>query len=420
MTSFSLYLHIPFCLHKCPYCDFNTYAVSRIPEDDYVSALLSELDRASSDERWSGRQLHSIYFGGGTPSLFRVSSIEKIIQSACSLFELNPLAEVTLEANPGAIDYDYLRGLRQVGVNRLSLGAQSFHLDTLKVLGRLHEPAQVSLAVENAHQVGITDINIDLIHGVPGQNVSMVERDIESALRLAPTHISAYGLTIEKGTPFFNAVRGGKLVLPAEAILVEMFERVNSSLVDAGFIHYEVSNFARFGKFARHNLSYWEGKDYLGLGAGAHSFCRSKKEPYSGVRWSNFALPNRYMEEARSTGSAVAWRDELGREDLIFEFFFLGLRKRDGVSLSEFRRIFGLSVQEAYPHTYPILLDQQFLIESQGRVSLSDQGLLVADTVIENFVEVERTIPLVRPTEMISLSPSSSPAFSRVANSKIS
>ncbi|MCB0354055.1 MAG: radical SAM family heme chaperone HemW [Bdellovibrionales bacterium] len=405
MKSFSLYLHIPFCLHKCPYCDFNTYAVSRIPEEEYVNALLAELDAASMQERWRGRQLSSIYFGGGTPSLFCVASIERIIQSACSLFELHPLAEVTLEANPGAVDHDYLRGLRQVGVNRLSLGAQSFHLETLKVLGRLHEPAHVTLAVENAHQVGITDINIDLIHGVPSQSVEMVERDLKIALKLAPTHISAYGLTIEKGTPFYGAVRRGALVLPGESTLVEMFQLVNSTLAGAGFIHYEISNFARFGKFARHNLSYWEGRDYLGLGAGAHSFWRDPARAFHGERWSNFALPNRYIEETSATGMAVAWRDELSREALMFEFFFLGLRKRDGISLNEFQKGFGLTFEEAYPQTSTILLDQEFLQMKNGRLSLTEKGLLVADSVIENFVEVECSTPRPKPYETASLQP---------------
>lgn len=387
MSPFSLYVHIPYCLHKCPYCDFNTYALTSIPEREYVSALLSELDYWSSQSEWHGRTIRTIYFGGGTPSLFSANSIRKIISEMGGLFPIHESAEISLEANPGTVNSDSLTGYREAGVNRISLGAQSLERTLLKTLGRMHGAEEIEAAVAAARVAGIANINLDLMYGIPGQTLELLRQDLTGFLALSPEHISAYGLTIEKGTPFFTSVKRGALKLPQEEHTVEMMELVNSLLSERGFRHYEISNFARPHREARHNLAYWDGDDYLGLGAGAHSFrCSYEGErKVSARRWSNYALPKRYIQEACDHGHAESWNDTLDSSALMFEFFFLGLRKIQGVRISQFEEQFGISVQHAYPALMDVLIDQGLILRNADVLSLSAKGLLLCDSVLEHF-----------------------------------
>lgn len=391
-SQFSLYLHFPYCLHKCPYCDFNTYAVSTFPEKDYVAALLSELDYRATLPEWKGRLVATIYFGGGTPSLLSPYSIRRVISHITRLFPVAELAEVSLEANPGTVSPDSLHALREAGVNRLSLGAQSFNSATLKTLGRIHSAAQTEAAVQGARGAGFTNISLDLMYGVPGQSFPDLVNDLRAALQLNPVHISAYGLTIEKGTPFYQSYKKGTLVLPKESTVVTMMEEINTALPARGFARYEISNFAKPGKQARHNLAYWNGDDYLGLGAGAHSFNASLGTP-GGTRWSNFAQPNKYMDEAVTRGYAEGWRDTLTAKDAIFEFFFLGLRKIEGVSASAFAARFGQSIEATFPGLCAVLLEGKLIKENGDYIALSERGLMLADSVIENFSPDEVVFP---------------------------
>ncbi|RMG41732.1 MAG: radical SAM family heme chaperone HemW [Candidatus Dadabacteria bacterium] len=389
MKSFALYVHIPYCLHKCPYCDFNTYAVSAIPEDDYVAALLSEIDYRASLEEWHGREVSSIYFGGGTPSLFSPGSIRKILAVASRLFPISNRVEITLEANPGTVDADMLYGYREAGVNRLSLGIQSFQPETLHTLGRIHTPQQSEAAYLTARSAGFKNISLDLMYGVPGQTIDLLSSDLWAIAALAPEHVSPYGLTIEKGTPFYQAYKKKTLLLPDEDLVLEMMQLINQGLTERGYIHYEISNYARPGREARHNMAYWDGIDYLGLGAGAHSFVCSwqGKLKTSGRRWANYALPGKYIKEAAAHGKAEAWSDRLNKKDLIIEFFFLGLRKIKGVSKSEFEKFFGLKVNEVYPLLLTVLEEQELIKLDGDNIFLSEKGLRLADSVIENFTE---------------------------------
>lgn len=392
MKPFSLYLHIPFCFHKCPYCDFNAYAVSSIPEKEYISALLAELDYRASLPEWRARIVQTIYFGGGTPSLFQPSSIRKIISAICKTFPLDEDAEISLEANPGTITPESVAGYREAGVNRISLGAQSFDRMILKNLGRIHTPEQIEAAVEAAHGAGIHNLNIDLIYGSPGQTLEMLREDLSRALALKPTHVSAYGLTIEKGTPFYLSYKKGTLKLPREDAVVSMMEEVNEALPREGLHRYEVSNFAHIGKEARHNIAYWDGTDYLGLGAGAHSFnAVAGGEEKFGLRWSNFALPNKYITEATSHGKAEGWTDALGFQEALFEYFFLGLRKTAGINLRAFEHRFGTTVAALYPALLQVLVEERLIKLEPDRLALTSRGLMLADSVIENFIQPERS-----------------------------
>ncbi len=301
--SFSLYVHIPWCQSKCPYCDFNSHAASSWPEAEYTSALISELTRRVGSAPYSGESIKTIFFGGGTPSLFDPKSIGAIIDSANRLCGIEADAEITLEANPGTVDSAKLVGMRAAGVNRISFGAQSFNPATLKFLGRIHSADETRAAAVMAHRAGFDRLNLDLIFAVPGQTVADVLFDIESVAALEPDHISAYNLTFEEGTAFFTDLKRGKIKQLPNDEQAAMYQTVREEIPRRGYPMYEISNYAAPGHEARHNLTYWRGETYLGIGAGAHSFARVEA---SGRRWWNEKLPARYIaaiEERQSRRS---------------------------------------------------------------------------------------------------------------------
>ncbi len=404
MRPVSVYLHIPFCFHKCPYCDFNTYAVPRMPEEEYVAALLAELDARAATPAFRGRTVQTVYFGGGTPSLLSPHAIDRILSAIRSTFDWERGIEVSLEANPGAVTNELLSGYRAAGVNRLSFGAQSLNPKTLRALGRIHTPEQVEQALTTARQSGFTNVSLDLMFGAPEQTLVDLEADIRAAAALGPNHISTYGLTIEKGTPFFVSHKRGVLKLPPEDTVADMLELATTLLGELGFVRYEISNYAVPGCEARHNIAYWSGDDYLGLGAGAHSYVRSHEPSDTrwGERWSNYALPDKYMSEAQGRGAAASWNDTLDIWGAIFEYFFLGLRKIGGVSLAEFQRTFGFSAHAVYGEQFRALVGHKLLHMNGDMVRLTAEGFMVADSVIENFADPERISPDKRhhPTEL--------------------
>lgn len=394
-ADFSLYIHIPYCLHKCPYCDFNTYAVNRIPEKEYTNALLAEFDALASSPDWKGSQVRTIYFGGGTPSLFSAESIEKLITTFTEHNRSTP-EEVTLEANPGSLTYDYLAALRSLGVTRLSLGAQSFSQKSLTTLGRIHTPEDIELAVAYARDAGFNNINLDLMYGLPEQTITELETDLTRYIALRPEHISAYGLTIEKGTPFYQRYKKGSLILPEENILVGMIEVVNDKLKKQLYERYEISNFARAGFKAVHNMAYWENQNYIGLGAGAHSYRvqdQKREDPVWGRRYANLADPTLYINKTMSTGRAYAWEELLSKSDAIFEMFFLGLRTSTGVSKDSFAKRFQCDPEDVYPGLIEDLHDQKMLEVTPDTIRLTEAGFLLADSIIEHFTHPATTAP---------------------------
>ena len=306
-TAFSLYLHIPYCQSKCPYCDFNSHAVASWPEDDYVRALVAEIERRAGEDPWAGRRLKTIFFGGGTPSLFRPESIAAVLAAAERNFGLEGGAEVTLEANPGTVDAAKLGGMRAAGINRISFGAQSFNDERLKFLGRIHGAAETREAVRLAHRAGFERLNLDLIFAVPGQSIDETLSDIAEAAALGPDHISAYNLTFEEGTAFFTEMKRGRIRPIDSDRQAEFYAAVREELPRRGYDMYEISNYAPPGHEARHNLSYWRLESYLGLGAGAHSFARDENGG-GGRRWWNERMPARYVEQALKGGLAAGGR----------------------------------------------------------------------------------------------------------------
>lgn len=384
---FSLYVHVPFCAQKCPYCDFNTYAVTRVPDEEYTEALLKELESWSGDPRFIDRPIGTIFFGGGTPSLLRPASLKKIIDRAQSLFGLLPGAEVTLEANPSTPSLELYKAFAAAGINRVSFGVQSFEPERLLHLGRDHSRDDAIQAVEMAVQAGIQDVSLDLIFGVSGQTLEGLQRDIDTACALPISHLSTYALTIEPGTPFFQRQERGLLATPPDEIVAAMLEYIPQRVAEHGLSRYEISNYAKPGHHSRHNEVYWMGGDYLGIGAGAHSYVarRENEMLVGGERWSTLAQPQAYMQGTLES-KTISWREALTPEALQFEFFYLGLRRMAGVSLEEFRRIFGKESQGPFDTILADLAREGYIRVDADSVTLTTNGIALADSVYERFI----------------------------------
>lgn len=403
-------MHLPYCLSKCPYCDFNSYAARTWPEDAYASALERELAHGAREEPFASARLGSIFFGGGTPSLFEPHTIGRLLDAAAAHLRLAPDVEITLEANPGTVNEDRLRGFRAAGVNRISFGAQSFQPDLLLALGRRHSVEDTRAALAAARRAGFENLSLDLIYAVPGQSLEACEADLAAAIAVAPEHVSAYNLTYEKGTGMHRDLHAGRLTPAPEELEIAMFRTVRDRLGAAGLAHYEISNYARPGRESRHNRAYWRGTPYLGLGAGAHSFVprapaataaaaaqtRSPAAggaegcggdaPSWGVRWENLRDPNRYREAALDRGSAVASREHLTRAQAMGEACWLGLREIPGLDLAAFAARFGEPLEAAFPHAGDLLREGLLERRDGGRIALGERGLLLADSVFASFL----------------------------------
>ncbi|MBI2726380.1 MAG: oxygen-independent coproporphyrinogen III oxidase-like protein [Polaromonas sp.] len=356
----SLYVHLPWCLKKCPYCDFNSHEVSsEMPEQRYIDALIADLD-ASLPLIW-GRMVHSIFIGGGTPSLFSPRAIDRLLGDIRARLKLAPDCEITLEANPGTFEKDRFRAFRSAGVTRLSIGVQSFDDAHLKVLGRVHDRAQAIAAVEEAAQAFDT-FNLDIMYALPGQTIENLEADMRQALALNPPHISIYHLTIEPNTYFAKFPPA----IPEDDTAYAMLDRITEMTAVAGLARYEVSAYAKPGHKCFHNVNYWQFGDYLGIGAGAHS---KLSFAHRVVRQVRYREPKLYMDKALQ-GSAVTQDTEVSRADLPFEFMLNALRLKEGFRLQDFSEKTGL----------PITAIQQGLQEAETK------GLIERD-----FVRVKPT-----------------------------
>ena len=331
----SLYVHLPWCLKKCPYCDFNSHEMRAqdLPEQRYIDAVMADLE-AALPLIW-GRTIHSIFIGGGTPSLFSPESIDRLLGGIRARLRLTPDCEITLEANPGTFEKDRFRAFRSAGVTRLSIGVQSFNDDYLKTLGRVHDRAQALAAVEEAAQAFDT-FNLDIMYALPGQTLIDLKQDMATALSLAPPHISIYHLTIEPNTYFAKFPP----VIPEEDTAYDMLDLITDMTGEAGLYRYEVSAYAAQGHRCAHNLNYWQFGDYLGLGAGAHS---KLSFAHRVVRQVRFREPRLYMDKALS-GHCLAQEEEVSRADLPFEFMLNALRLKDGFGLQQFAERTGLAI----------------------------------------------------------------------------
>ena len=332
----SLYLHIPFCHTRCHYCDFNTYAGMLPLREPYVKALLKEVALAGTMAQHpdgSLRRSRTIFFGGGTPSLLTVAQITRLLNDCFTSFAVDKDAEITMEANPGTLDKEQLQGIRAAGINRLSMGAQSFDAELLQTLGRIHTPEEITQAVIFARAAGFTSINIDFMFGLPGQTMQHWQDTLESALELRPEHLSLYSLIIEEGTPFHTWAHEGRITPGDEDLCADMYEYADERLRLAGYENYEISNWALPGHHSRHNLTYWQNLPYIGMGAGAYS-------TFAGRRFSNIREPLDYIKAVNRQRLPEADSEPVEREQEMSETAFLALRTAMGLHLPTFAERF--------------------------------------------------------------------------------
>lgn len=343
---FGVYIHFPYCLSKCPYCDFASRAEPSIPQERYTDAVLREL--RSRAAQFEGREAASIYFGGGTPSLWDPPQVGRVLQAIRSLWTVRPDAEVTLEANPGTTDEERFAAFRQRGVNRLSIGVQSFDAAQLVSLGRKHSGPDAVRAFRTARAAGFGNVSLDLIHGGEGQTPQLAARDAAGAVALGPEHISCYALTLTglaEEVPMAKAVRRGELTLPDEEEVCDMGDAVRAELAKGGYVRYEISNYARPGRESVHNTLYWQGGEYAAAGCGACGFAR---QGGGALRYANDRSPERYMERVERTGTGEASVERVSPADHLRERLFTGLRLAAGIDLAALERDLDLPVRERY------------------------------------------------------------------------
>lgn len=376
----SLYFHIPYCTRKCSYCDFTSFDHPEISPGDYIELLLEEVRLRS--RCLEPLTVPTIYFGGGTPSLLTPLQIARLLEKVHKLFSVEADAEITLEANPGTVTLESLEGYLAAGVNRLSLGVQSLNNLQLSLLGRIHSAAEAREAFTLAKAAGFRNIGIDLMHGLPEQSLDSWQGTLREVFALKPEHISVYGLSVEAGTSFAKKAAQGELNLPDEELAVAMFEQTAESLGSAGYEHYEISNYALPGYRSRHNQVYWHRANYLGFGAGAHSFLRVNA--YGG-RWENPGTLAEYAATV-SSGKLPTVEVPLTRKEAMAEFMFLGLRMVKGVNCEDFVRQFGLELGEAFPQVIGRLCERGLLSGEGAMLRLTAKGLLLANLVMEEFV----------------------------------
>ncbi len=377
----SLYLHLPWCVRKCPYCDFNSHtAGSAPPRARYVEAVCRDLEAEAAEA--SGRPLASVFLGGGTPSLFSGAEIATLLDAVRASFTLaeGPDTEITMEANPGTVERHALPGYRRAGVNRLSIGAQSFDLGSLKHLGRIHGPGEIADAVRDARAAGFTNLNLDLMFALPGQSAVMARDDLRQALALAPEHLSLYQLTLEPNTVFHSRPPAG---LPDDELAADMGEQALEQLAAAGFGRYEVSAFARPGRECRHNLNYWRFGDYLAAGAGAHG----KLISADGVvrRYRKPAHPVAYMERVERTAAVREDCREISGDELVFEFMLNALRLVGGFTEADFERRTGFPAAGVRPRLAE-LAARGLLCESDCRWRPTRLGLRFLNDLQAHFL----------------------------------
>jgi putative oxygen-independent coproporphyrinogen III oxidase len=374
----SLYVHIPWCVRKCPYCDFNSHQLrDNMPEADYVAALCDDL--AYEVERLETKApLTSIFIGGGTPSLFKGKSYGKLFSAVDQLLGIDTTCEITLEANPGTVDAENFRAFRDAGINRLSLGIQSFDDDKLKSLGRIHGGDEAKRAIDIARGAGFENFNLDLMFGLPEQKVSQAIRDLQTAIGFEPTHISWYQLTIEANTEFHS--RPPKL--PPEPAIIELQDEGIALLADSGFDRYEVSAFAQQGMRAAHNMNYWEFGDYIGIGAGAHGKV-SHVAANRIVRTRKKKQPDHYLA---ATLNRDAERVEVTMPERPFEFLLNALRLRHGFEVSLFEKRTGVTFSEIEKKV-DLMVSQGLLVLESGRLSTTERGYRVLNSILEEFLD---------------------------------
>ncbi|HGD0593084.1 TPA: radical SAM family heme chaperone HemW [Streptococcus agalactiae] len=368
----SAYVHIPFCTQICYYCDFSKVFIKNQPVDAYLQALIREF------RSYDITELRTLYIGGGTPTSISAVQLDYLLTELIRDLNLNTLEEFTIEANPGDLTVDKIEVLQKSAVNRVSLGVQTFNDKHLKRIGRSHNEAQIYSTIDALKTAGFQNISIDLIYALPGQTMDDVRSNVAKALSLNIPHLSLYSLILEHHTVFMNKMRRGKLHLPTEDLEAEMFEYIISEMERNGFEHYEISNFTKPGFESRHNLMYWDNVEYYGVGAGASGYL-------DGIRYRNRGPIQHYLKGV-SEGNARLSEEVLSKNEMMEEELFLGLRKKEGVSIGKFEQKFGTYFEKRYGQIVQELQSDGLLKENNGFIQMTKKGLFLGDTVAEKFI----------------------------------
>lgn len=367
-----LYIHIPFCVRKCEYCDFLSGPAGKQEQREYMEALFSEID---GTEKFEDYEVSTIFIGGGTPSVLPGEWIEELMEKVKNHFPVRTDGEISIEANPGTVDESKLQSYRRAGINRISFGCQSGDDEELKMLGRIHTWEEFLESFSLARAAGFSNINVDLMSGLPGQSLSSWEESLEKVAKLQPEHVSAYSLIIEEGTPF--ALK--KLNLPDEEEERKMYEKTHEILESYGYHQYEISNYGKPGKECLHNIGYWQRKEYLGLGLGSASLIQEK-------RFHNTGKMEEYLAKSDKVGEIREDIEKLTRENQMEEFMFLGLRMLEGVSEKEFQEKFGTDLKNIYGDVIKKYIQLGLLEQKGDRLYLTRRGISVSNPVLADFL----------------------------------
>ena len=382
-----LYIHIPFCVKKCAYCDFLSFAAEKCDQTKYVHALIQELKIYG--KRYKNREISTIFIGGGTPSCLEENLLSEIMNTVYEQFEVQPDAEITMECNPGTVTAAKFEAYKKAGINRLSIGLQSANDDELKTLGRIHTFEQFLKTYDMARRYGFNNINIDLMSSLPGQTKESFLSSLRKVIRLKPEHISAYSLIIEEGTPFYEAYQmdmkrqeNGEPTefLPSEEEVYEITKLTRDHLMKEGYHWYEISNFAKPGKECRHNIGYWKRADYLGVGLGAASLMEN-------VRYANTSDMEVYIHSfMQAEKSPVLECEKVSRTAQMEEFMFLGLRMVDGFKRQEFYETFGVEIEGVYGEVLRSMQEEGLIRQLAGQISLTEKGVDLSNYVLAQFL----------------------------------
>lgn len=376
MKTLGLYIHIPFCLRKCNYCDFNSYSTMNHLKEQYVKALIKELEIY---KEFVDAVIDTIFIGGGTPTCLPPEYISKIMAACCKWYNIAPNCEITIEANPGTLSLPMLKAIKESGINRLSIGLQSWHNDELVRLGRIHTREQFVENYNTARNLGFENINVDLMFSLPDQDIEKWKNTLCEVVKMSPEHISAYSLIIEENTPLYDDYDAGRLILPDEISDRLMYHMAVEMLAQYGYHNYEISNFSKAGFECRHNLRYWKCEEYIGIGAGAHSYLKDK-------RFSNIALPQDYIKMIHSGVRPIAECMELTEKEKISEYMILGLRLIKGISREDFFKCFKKDLLSVYGKEIDKFMKLGLMEIDSGRYKLTRKGIDVSNQIFVEFI----------------------------------
>lgn len=371
MTVQSVYIHIPFCVRICTYCDFNKYFIQNQPVDEYLDALITEMSTAKY------RNLKTMYVGGGTPTALSINQLERLLKAIRDTFTIT--GEYTFEANPDELTKEKVQLLEKYGVNRISMGVQTFKPELLSVLGRTHNTEDIYTSVLNAKNAGIKSISLDLMYHLPKQTIEDFEQSLDLALDMDIQHISSYGLILEPKTQFYNMYRKGLLKLPNEDLGADMYQLLMSKIEQSPFHQYEISNFALDGHESEHNKVYWFNEEYYGFGAGASGYV-------DGVRYTNINPVNHYIKAINKESKAILVSNKPSLTERMEEEMFLGLRLNEGVSSSRFKKKFDQSIESVFGQTINNLKEKELIVEKNDAIALTKRGKVIGNEVFEAFL----------------------------------